>query len=81
LKLKAVECRDDIFDGRGFGTFKFLAEKSVGFTWEKFMLNRQRLHHRIAMRIGSIVDKVVFSLHWEAMLGRSGIMVATYEKN
>lgn len=81
LKLKAVEYRDDIFDGRGFGTFRFLAGRSVGFTWEKFMLNRLGINHRIAMRIGSIVDKLVFKPHWEAFIGRSGIMVATYEKN
>jgi hypothetical protein len=80
LKLKEIEYRDDVFDGRGFGTFKFLAGKSVGFTWEKFMLNRLRINHRIAMRIGNIVDKLLFSPHWEAFLGRSGIMVATYEK-
>jgi SAM-dependent methyltransferase len=81
LKLKSVEYRDDIFDGRGFGTFRFLAGKSVGFTWEKFMLGRLRVHHRIAMWVGSIFDKLVFSRHWEAYWGRSGIMVATYEKN
>jgi len=81
LKLKEIEYRDDVFDGRGFGTFRFLAGKSVGFTWEKFMLNRLGIKHRIAMRIGSIVDKLVFSSRWEAFLGRSGIMVATYEKN
>jgi SAM-dependent methyltransferase len=81
LKLKGIEYRDDVFDGRGFGTFMFLAGKSVGFTWEKFMLNRLRIYHSIAMRIGSIVDKLVFSSHWESFLGRSGIMVATYEKN
>jgi ubiquinone/menaquinone biosynthesis C-methylase UbiE len=80
LTLKSIEYRDDIFDGRGFGTFKFLVGKSVGFTWEKSMLNRLRIHHRIAMRLGSIVDRIVFSLHWEASLKRSGIMVATYEK-
>ena len=80
LTLKSVEYRDDIFDGRGFGTFKFLVGKSVGFTWEKCMLNRLMIRHRIAMRLGSIVDRIVFSLHWEASLKRSGIMVATYEK-
>ena len=80
LTIKSVDYRDDIFDGRGFGTFKFLVGKSVGFTWEKSMLNRLRVHHRIAMRLGSIVDRLVFSLHWEASLKRSGIMVATYEK-
>jgi SAM-dependent methyltransferase len=81
LKLETIEYLDDIFDGRGFGMFRFLAGMSVGFTWEKLMLNRLRINHRIAMRIGSVVDKLVFSLHWEAFLGRSGIMVATYEKN
>lgn len=80
LTLNSVDYRDDIFDGRGFGAFRFLAGKSIGFSWEKSMLDRIRLHHRIAMRVGSIVDKLVFSLHWEASLKRNGIMVATYEK-
>jgi SAM-dependent methyltransferase len=80
LTIKSVKYRNDIFDGRGFGTFRFLAGRFVGFTWEKFMLDRLKIHHRIAMRLGSIVDRLVFSLNWEASLKRSGIMVATYEK-
>jgi len=78
--IKPVYYRDDIFDGRGSWTFKFLVGKSVGFSWKKSMLERLRLHHHIGMRVGSIVDKLVFSLHWEASLKRNGIMVATYEK-
>jgi SAM-dependent methyltransferase len=80
LELKSVDYRDDVFDGRGFGAFKYGVGRLVGFSWEKSMLNRLRLHHQLAMNFGTFLDRLVFSLHWEAKLQRSGIMVATYEK-
>lgn len=80
LRLQGIQFRDDIFDGRGFGTFGMLAGRIAGFTWEKEMLGRTRPHQRIAMRIGRALDRLVFAAHWEARLKCSGIMVATYEK-
>jgi hypothetical protein len=81
LALRAVDFRDDVFDGRGIGTFRFLLGRAFGFTWEKSMLNELQMHHRIAMRMGGILDRIIFATHWEARLGLSGVMVATYEKD
>lgn len=80
LDLQSVAYRDDIFDGRGIGSARLLIGKIAGFTWEKHVLGTIRAYQRAAMRFGSLVDKAVFAGHWEARLGLSGIMVATYEK-
>ena len=80
LTLRAVEYRDDLFDGRGFGLFKYAVGRLFGFTWENSMLNRLKPIHKVGMGIGAAIDRAVFSVHWEAGRKRSGIMVATYEK-
>lgn len=80
LRLAKLEFDDRIFDGRGTGTFRMLAGRLAGFTWEKLMRNELRLHQRLAMTLGRALDYVCFSGHWEAKLRRSGIMIATYEK-
>jgi SAM-dependent methyltransferase len=80
LRLRNIAFTDDIFDGRGKGTFRMLLGRLCGFTWERMMLGRLGLHHKIIMKIGSALDAIVFFPHWEVRLGKSGIMVATYEK-
>jgi len=80
LHLRDIQFRDDIFDGRGFGTFAMLAGRLAGFTWEKEMLGKTKAHQRLAMFLGRGIDRLAFATHWEARLRRSGIMVATYEK-
>lgn len=81
LRLVDLQYRDDVFDGRGFGSIGMLVGRMVGFTWEREMLGSLGWWQRLAMRIGRKLDLVVFSPHWEAWLGRSGIMVATYAKD
>jgi SAM-dependent methyltransferase len=80
FRLVSIDFRDDIFDGRGFGTFKFLLAKVVGFTWENYLLGRLKMYQRVVMWIGKLADWLIFSIHWEARFKRSGIMVAIYEK-
>lgn len=80
LRLNRIEFDDRVFDGRGRGTFRFLAGRLVGFSWEKYMREEVSALQRFAMALGGALDLVVFSSHWEARMGRSGIMIATYEK-
>lgn len=80
LRLENVLFDDAIFDGRGRGTFRLLAGKFTGFSWEKSMRKELSLVSRLAMKAGTLVDLVAFSTHWEARLRRSGVMIATYEK-
>ena len=80
LRLDRIVYDDRIFDGRGKGALRMLLGRLAGFTWERPMLNELKLHHRWAMKLGSLLDLMVFSSHWEAALGRNGIMIATYDK-
>jgi SAM-dependent methyltransferase len=80
FKLSRCIYDDGIYDGRGIGTFHFMLSRLVGITWEKKYFRKvNRVQQRFA-NIGSFLDKVIFSTHWEAKLGRSGIMVAEFIK-
>jgi SAM-dependent methyltransferase len=80
LRLVDVAFNDAIFDGRGRGTFRILAGRMAGFTWERAMRSELRFHTRAAMKVGAALDAACFATHWEAKLRRSGIIIATYEK-
>lgn len=80
LKLIGTTFTDSIFDGRGHGTFRTLAARASGATWEKQMRGKTRRFQRVLMRAGWALDSVLFSVHWELFIQRSGILVATYEK-
>ncbi len=80
LRLDNVLFDDSIFDGRGRGTFRLLAGRLTGFSWEKWMRGELSAISRLAMKAGTLVDLVAFGTHWEARLRRSGVMIATYEK-
>lgn len=71
---------DRFWDGRGIGTFRYGMGKLFGVNWNLASLNRLGALQKLAMRIGSILDKFVFHLHWEARLKRSGIVVFVMEK-
>lgn len=80
LQLTGTLFGDDIFDGRGKGTFRRRIGRLAGWSWEREMRAELRLHHRLAMKLGGALDALVFSTHWEARLRRSGIMIGLYEK-
>jgi SAM-dependent methyltransferase len=66
---------DRFWDGRGIGTFHYGIGKLFGVNWNLLSLKRLSTIQKIAMRIGSIMDRIVFHYHWEARLRRSGIIV------
>lgn len=80
LRLTEICYSDDIFDGRGIGTVAYALGKLAGFTWEKEMLGKLGRPTKAALSLGALVDKVLFSSHWEASLKRSGVVVAKYAK-
>lgn len=71
---------DRFWDGRGTGTFHYGMGKLFGANWNLISLKRLTFWQKVAMRIGSVLDKVVFYCHWEARLKRSGIAVYVLEK-
>jgi|TARA_Y100000310_G_scaffold344180_1_gene455570 SAM-dependent methyltransferase len=80
LEMVDLDHRDDIFDGRGMGCFNFLLGRAVGLTWKKIMSNEISTVQQAFRRIGSLIDRMIFSWHWESKMGISGIMIATYRK-
>jgi len=80
LKLSELSFRDDIFDGRGDGALSHFLGRLVGVSWDSLMNKELRFHQKAFMKTGSILDKIVFAAHWEALLRKSGIMVAKFIK-
>lgn len=72
---------DQFWDGRGTGTFYYGIGKYFGVNWNLISLKRLSIIQKLAMRFGSILDRIIFHYHWEARLKRSGIIVVVMEKS
>jgi ubiquinone/menaquinone biosynthesis C-methylase UbiE len=75
-----VTFHDKIFDGRGKGTFRWMLSRAAGLTWPAYYRRDMSLFQGTARLAGKAIDGVVFSLHWERRLKRSGIVVAEFKK-
>lgn len=71
---------DRIYDGRGNGTFHFSLQEFFGLTWEKRFFRKSNFIQRLAGRIGSKLDRIVFRNHWEAKRKKSGIIIVEFTK-
>jgi len=71
---------DTIFDGRGKGTFRWILARAAGVTWPSLYRGDLSLAQRAAVRVGKTLDRIVFRPHWEARLGRSGVIVVEFQK-
>jgi SAM-dependent methyltransferase len=71
---------DRLWDGRGHGTFGFAFGRLAGVDWEDHYFKRLSLLQRCVVSAGRLIDKIVFSTHWEAWLRRSGIIVSIMTK-
>lgn len=80
LKLEKIYYDDSLWDGRGWGTFRFRLGHMTGVTWQNLYFKKVTVIQHVAMKLGNFIDKLVFSTHWEAKLGRSGIMVVVMGK-
>jgi SAM-dependent methyltransferase len=70
---------DRIFDGRGKGTLRWLFARAAGASWPAVRRGLSPLQ-RTAAGAGRLLDGLVFGPHWEALLRRSGILVAEFQK-
>lgn len=80
LEVEGTYFDDRLWDGRGHGTFAFAFGKFAGVDWDDHYFKRLNLLQRTAMKAGRVIDKIVFSTHWEARLRRSGIIIAVMSK-
>lgn len=72
---------DRFWDGRGMGAFYYGMGKLFGVNWNQISLKKLNIIQKLAMRFGSILDKIIFHYHWEEKLKRSGIIIVVMEKN
>jgi SAM-dependent methyltransferase len=80
FEVQRILFTDDIFDGRGRGAITRLLERWVGVTWAERFRGPTRPVVRWIRRLGGYADRIVFSTHWEARLGISGIMVVQWRR-
>lgn len=80
LKLEHVFYDDRLWDGRGQGTFRFLLGRFAGVSWLNFRFNQYSFIQKSALKLGNLLDLLIFSKNWEAKIGRSGIMVVIVKK-
>jgi len=78
FRLESCLHDDSIFDGRGTGSFWHGLTALAGAGWERRLDCRFTIAQKVAARLGGLLDRVVFATHWEALLGRSGIVIATF---
>ncbi len=80
FKLTKVVHDDELFDGRGKGTFLHLMGRLTCVTWENHFKKNFNPLQKLALWIGKTIDSTVFSFHWEKAIGRSGNMVVEFER-
>ena len=80
FKVSNVIFDDELFDGRGKGTFKHLFGKLSFVKWENHYLKQFNLLQKFSMWIGKTIDNFVFSYHWEVAIKRSGNIVVIFQK-
>ena len=80
LTLKSI-CHDARFwDGSGKGFFFHLIRKLFRISWSQLGSREINLYSKIFLKIGRLVDEMVFYFNWEVALKRYGIIVVTMEK-
>lgn len=71
---------DQIYDGRGRGTFYYSIQNVFGVSWEDRFFGRINRIQRYAGKIGQILDAFVFKSHWETKKKKSGIIINEFKK-
>jgi len=80
FNVTRIKFDDRLWDGRGTGTFKHLFRRFAGVSWQQLRDQEFSVFSRSIMAFGKLLDLVLFSIHWEARLGRSGIMIVELER-
>jgi SAM-dependent methyltransferase len=80
LEMNRCIFDDAIFDGRGKGTFRYLALKLTGWTWENYLKKSGNYIQQRSAMVGAALDNLLFHYHWESKLCCSGIMIITMRK-
>lgn len=80
MVIENIIFTDSIFNGKGFGTFRYSISRLVGYSWEKRYFNKSNIIHRTFESFGKILDYFAFTIPWERKFKVSGIMVAVFRK-
>ncbi len=77
LRLNAVIHESRLWDGTGRGALRYAMAKFLRISWRDIRARTPNFWQKAALRFGSALDSVVFHTSWEALIRRSGIIVAT----
>lgn len=80
MKIKDIKYTNTIFDGKGHGTFFNIVRKFFNITFETIYKKDVKLYKKLILKIGSLLDKLVFYFDWERKIKKSGIIVVTMYK-
>lgn len=80
LRLSGIFFDNRLWDGRGFGTFRFQLGWLTGLTWRDIFFKKYNPIQRLALKMGAGLDRLIFYPQWESYLGQSGIIIGIMEK-
>jgi len=80
MELENIIFTDSIFDGRGFGTFRYLLSRLVRYDFRRRYFGQANMIQQSFEFFGKLLDYLVFTLPWERKFKVSGIMVAVFRK-
>lgn len=81
MTVQGVEYCDDIYDGRGFGTLAGAVKSFFRLSSYQLRTRQIGIFVKVVLRLANILDRIIFSPHWEARLKRSGILIATIRRD
>jgi len=81
FKLTKVIYDDELFDGRGKGTFLHFFGRLTCVKWENHFQKKFNPLQKLALWLGKTIDSAAFSFHWEKSIGRSGNIVVEFERH
>lgn len=81
LNLQSIEYDERFWDGSGRGTFRHAFIRLARVKWKDLRDKKLSLMQKVALKIGSVLDKLIFFYKWGERFWRSGIIVVTMSKD
>jgi SAM-dependent methyltransferase len=80
LVLDEINYDESFWDGSGRGALYHYFRRVLSISWQELKFKKLSLLARACLRASTVLDRIVFSVKWEAKLKRSGIIVAKMSK-
>lgn len=80
LILDRIEFDERFWDGTGRGALFHIVRRLLLISWNDMKGGNISILSRLFLRVAAILDNIGFSIEWERILRRSGIIVVTMSK-